>query len=196
MTAQDRAFRYIEARNDGQRPSPLRAIGDDADAAIIDLYNRESPPDPEDDAAVERLLQRLGRLYAEAPDCAAAELAPLLAGWRQRSGLSRASLAAALGERLRIQEMLYPKIKRYLADVEHGRLAATRFQSRLTEALASVLGVSADEIRGAARFSDPVDMTAARSFARTTRPVTGDPVMRPDLHFDTVDELFLGGCDG
>lgn len=112
-------------------------------------------------------------------------------------------LAAALG--VGTGEAQLEKVGDYYNQMEHGNLPARGVSSRVIEALASIVGVDAEEIRDAGGYGRSGPSSSAAAFARVVDPderytleqrVEGggevDAQVSPGER-DEIDELFTGG---
>jgi transcriptional regulator with XRE-family HTH domain len=190
----DRIWSYFEGHNARRHPDPLDAIEEDADATVIRLFHEARPPMLDDDAVTRRrAMERVKELIAES---GSDQLAPFLRSMRQRLGLTRRDLAADLGAELGVSATSVPKLKRYYADLENELLSARRLAPDLYVALARVLAVDEEELRGAARFSSPLRRAEALAFARAANASSRFVAPAMEKHeWDRVDALFLGGAD-
>ena len=196
MTRPDRLWKYVEGHNDGRHPDPLGAIRDDCDATVIRLFHEARPPILDDDAVTRRrAMERVRALIADGEQSASAQLGPLLRSLRRRLGLTRRELITRLHVELGMPPAAAPKVKRYYADLENGLLSARRLAPDVYAALARVLAVDEQELRGAGRFSSPLAGAEARAFARAANAPArlAAPMKKPD--WDRVDALFLGSPD-
>jgi hypothetical protein len=192
-----RLWGHLEDVRAGRAGDPLEAIGDEADARVVRVLHLVRPPVLNDSPDTRRrALERVRELAAEGSTEGGA-LAPLLRSLRTRLGITRRDLAGDLTLRLGLLESTRAKVKRRYADLESGLLPAGQIDGRLVQALAELLRVEPDEIRGAARFASRPDAPEAAAFARAAGREQGrrSTSRRLDVGLDEVDRLFLGGVD-
>jgi len=210
---------FIEAHEAGQSPDPGelldRAEGTDRRelTALIDAYLVRAPRRRWDAAAFKTsgaapVVEGLSRSLAGA----GGTWPTLLPRLRARAQLRRAELvdrlAAALGAEQRRE-----RVGAYYHEMEQGLLPAAGVSARVLDALAAILGESADALReaGAALGGGPGGPYDAAAFARTAKadkladPGAADAVFldeslagddeppAPGGEWDEVDRLFRGG---
>jgi hypothetical protein len=206
---------YIQQQLAGQRPDPMRFIeqldGDEREllSNLIDAYLLDAPREPFDavaykGSAAERAVEAIDRsLHGQSG------LWPsLLPRLRDRAQLKRtavvAKLAVALGAPAK-----EAKVGDYYHQMEQGLLPAVGVSSRVLDALASIVGTSADALRRAGEAirpggADTLEVRAMQdpAFARTGLPdLAKGPVPAPaeaqrspaENEWDDIDEMFRGG---
>jgi hypothetical protein len=127
----------------------------------------------------------------------------LLPRLRHRAQLRRTEVVARLADELGARPEQAAKVAGYYHQMEHGTLPAAGVSDRVLEALARIVGVTAERLREAGRSiggPPPAPATAA-SFARVGSPdpqyvesealMAGAPADKPR---DEIDELFTGGA--
>ncbi|MBX5442151.1 MAG: hypothetical protein IRZ32_11575 [Solirubrobacteraceae bacterium] len=197
---------FIDAWNAGRRPdvdaflAQVAAAERDALADEIAAFVAWAPdPDYDDDAMVAVTAEAVTALAA----AGAAEPASWWSAWmpllRERAALTRAGLAARLGERLGLAAGARAKTERYLAELEGGRLDPSGLSRRLLDALAGALGIGADVLHDAAHGrpaaaplfrGDDVSSGAAAALDVLADALTAE--VRDG--WDEVDVLFRGGA--
>ena len=194
MADVDTLFEAFVARyHAGDEPDALEYLdqaGDEADAlaAMIAALLEAAPLPATTESARTRALQVPAVAAVAERDFAAA-----LSALRRQTGETRARFSERLAEALGVAQKA-AKVKRYYADLENGLLAPTSLQRRVVEALAELLGTSA-EVVDAARASWRPSPTTALD-ASFFRAVPADAFARRGkerVERDEVDELFLGG---
>jgi len=127
-------------------------------------------------------------------------LPALMRRLRERLGLSTEQVAGALVADLGLGEDRTAKTTSYLDRWERGDLASARVSLRVFGGLARVLGVSRDELVGAADLGESRVATVFRSTGRDAPEsaplleMLADALETPaDAAHDEVDELFLSG---
>jgi hypothetical protein len=135
-----------------------------------------------------------------------ATLPALLRAWRDAAKLRRDQVVARLADALG-QKPQEEKVGLYYHRLERGLLDPRNVSSRVFEALASVLGQSAETLREAAADWAEVIEQPTETFARRTMPSEEIEVTLADAappfaapapppareSWDEVDRLFLGG---
>lgn len=175
-------------------------------AALIDSYLLRAPRqafDPETfrGSPAERTVDELERVLG-----GSAGLWPaLLPRLRARAGLKRSELVQRLATSLGLPDRS-DKVERYYHQMEQGLLPANGVSERVLEALARIVGETAQALREAGRSMGGSGGAGARStpaappaFARRTRleadaagaVAASEPVGEDD--WDEVDALFRGG---
>lgn len=193
----NRLWTHLEGVREGRQTEPLDAIRDEADGHVVRLLHLIRPPVLNDSANTRhRALERVRELAGDGT-ADAGTLPPLLRALRTRLGVTRRDLAGELTIRLGLQESMRAKVKRRYADLESGLLPAGRIDGSLVRALAELLRVEPDEIKGAARFASQPAPPAAAAFARAAGREHGrrSGSHRLDVGLDEVDRLFFGGVD-
>jgi choline dehydrogenase-like flavoprotein len=197
---------FIEEDRAGGAADPLEYLlrvegADRAELeALIDGYLARAPRRPFDRADFLRaparvVAEELGRALGGVSGTWPA----LLPRLRHRAQLRRAEVVAGLAEELGIAHV--DKVARYYHRMEQGTLPAAGVSDRVLEALARVVGVTAQRLREAGRAAGgvPPAAGAAEAFARVGSPdpeyvgadeLTG--VEGPDEPRDEVDALFTG----
>ena len=142
--------------------------------------------------AVDRVFESLGGVSGEWP-----ELLPTL---RNRARIKRSELVRKLTEALGFGEAKAEKVAGYYNEMEHGQLPAEGVDGKVIDALADILGASAEAIRRAGTRRAALGGEAEIAFARMSAP---DPelVLESDYEVassaapepDEVDRLFTGG---
>jgi choline dehydrogenase-like flavoprotein len=181
-----------------------RVEGDDRAEleALIDGYLARAPRRPFDRAAfagspARAVAEELGRALGGASGTWPA----LLPRLRHRAQLRRSEVVARLADELGATPGQVDKVARYYHQMEHGTLPAAGVSARVLEALARVVGVSAERLREAGRggAGTPPAAAAAAAFARVGSPDpqyldaeelrAGAPLAEPT---DEIDALFTG----
>jgi hypothetical protein len=170
-------------------------------AALIDGYlEHAAPPKDWDPEAFEgSLAQRAVAQLAE--QWSGGDLPRELVALRTERKLKRSELIAKLAEALGVTAK-QEKVALYYHRMEHGLLPAEGISGRVFDALATLLGTSAEALRRAASPSGASEDAA--TFARLARPdatkletfdaLEGAPSPeRESEDWDEVDRLFLGG---
>jgi hypothetical protein len=203
---------FIDAWNAGRRPdagSYLERAGPEAQADLADsiaaFVTWAPTPDYDHDAlaaiaAEPIVLETLGA--AREP----AGLWPsLISRARKRAALTSSDLAAALARALELPARSEPKTRAYLEEMEAGGLDPAGVSRRLLDALARLLGLSADELEGAGELGSwharPLPTAAmfraddaAAEAVQQDLEVLADALAAPPAEpWDEVDELFRGG---
>ena len=184
--------RELLERVEGERRQELRAL--------IDRYLMTAPRRPWDPvayetspakAAVDRVYESLEGVSGTWP-----ELLPAL---RNRARIKRSELVERLADALGVGDRA-ERVGDYYNRMEHGRLPADGVSSRVIEALAGIVGASAEAIReagAAAAEAGGPDLLYTR-MALSDAVVEADEVAAPAASSlppdrDEVDELFTGG---
>jgi len=174
-------------------------------AALIDAYLARAPRAPFDEerahsSGVERTVDVLERALS-----GEAGLWPaLLPQLRHRAGLRRSQLVERLARALGVSGR-ERKVAEYYHRMEQGLLPAQGVSERVLEALAAILGESAEALREAGRALRPASGPAAGrapavgpAFARRGAgeppPPGGAPSPPAQGEWDEVDELFAGAA--
>lgn len=212
---------FIAGHSAGESPDPRDFVEQTQGAArreltaLIDAYLVRAPRRRWDPAAFRQsgaaaVAEGLGRSLAGAAGTWPALLPRLRARARLRRSELVERLAAALGADDRRE-----KVGAYYHEMEQGLLPAAGVSARVLDALAGILGESADSLRaaGAALRQGPGRAGDAPAFARTVaaEPMSGpgaaeaDAGAPPELprspakavppagEWDEVDRLFRGG---
>jgi hypothetical protein len=170
--------------------------------ALIDGYLARAPRRPFDRAAFAQsparaVTEELGRALGGVSGTWPA----LLPRLRHRAQLRRAEVVARLAQELQAKPEQVDKVARYYHQMEHGTLPATGVSDRVLEALARVVGVTAERLREAGRggLGVPPPGAAASAFARVGTPdrqyVDAEELMAaasPADAPDPIDALFTG----
>ena len=203
---------FVEAHLGGRDPDPWEYIGRleggerEELEALIDAYYMDAPPRPWDAEAfggseAERVVDAIDRSFRGR----AGRWPAVLPRLRNRARLKRSELVARLTEALGVGDR-EEKVGGYYHQMEQGLLPSSGVSKRVLDALAQILGVSADLLRNAGRplTTDAGDADDA-VFARTARPTPewqlehAEAAPAPgaaaerDAEWDEVDELFRGG---
>ena len=209
MTDVDRLFKeFVAADRSGGPADPRsyleRVSGTDRAEleALIDGYLARAPRrafDPEAfarspaRAVAEELARSLGGASGTWP--------ALLPRLRHRARLRRSEVVGRLAEELGAADRR-DKVARYYHEMEQGTLPAAGVSDRVLEALARVVGVTAERLREAGGAAGGATQRQAEAFARVTSP---DPryaeplepvVPPPPAERDEIDELFTGASVG
>ncbi len=204
--------RYIERYRSGGEvdPSDLLAQASGGDrarlAALIEGYlEAEAPaqgwnPDAFEGSLAERAVARL----AEEWSGASGQLPSLLVSLREKAKIKRGDLVARLADALGVSAKR-EKVALYYHRLEHGLLPAQGVSTAVFEALAGVLGTSAEELRRAGESVRPAAGRASAEaiYARTAEPseeyAAADELRAPSAaprsegeEPDEVDRLFTG----
>lgn len=171
-------------------------------AALIDAYLARAPRRSVDlenvgSSGAHRTVDELERALAGQSGLWPAVLPRL----RHQAGLRRSELVARLAGALGVDDG-EEKVAGYYHQMEQGLLPAAGVSDRVLEALAGIVGESAQALRNAGRALGAATPGAGRTsaaFARRTYPEGAAP-SAPALsgageptQFDEVDELFRGG---
>lgn len=185
-------------------------------ASRLDAYLADSPPSEWDPGTYERSPAKLAvdRVF-ESLEGVSGTWPELLPHLRHRAELKRRVLVERLAVALGFPDQT-ERVKRYYHGMEHGSVRATTVSGRVLEALAEIVGTSAEALRSAgARADEGVGADSAATFARTA--IQDERYMRPDepadadaprsasafaggsgggeRRRDELDELFLGPAD-
>ena len=170
--------------------------------ALIDGYLARAPRRQFDRAAFPQsparaVAEELGRALGGASGTWPA----LLPRLRHRAQLRRAEVVTRLADELEAGPDQVDKVAGYYHQMEHGTLPAAGVSDRVLEALARVVGVTAERLREAGRggLGMPPAAAAAGAFARVGSPdpqyveaeelmAAGSPAQPPD----EIDALFTG----
>ena len=210
-TDRDRVLsEFIDAWNAGRRPDPddylARVDPEDQDAllASIDQFLTWAPTPDYDEATL---------LSIESEPIVAEGLAAfeqrsglwpaLLPRLRSRMSLTTAQVARQLVSALDLPETAEKKTRRYVEQMEGGKLEPAGVSRRVIDALASILHVSGPELEGAGDLGSwhaaapAAVFRAEESMAETLRDdlaVFAKAAAAPsERDWDEVDELFRGG---
>lgn len=196
--------RYLE-RVDGAERQEL--------ASRMDSYLMEAPSRRWDPVAYESspAKQAVERAY-ESIEGVSGTWPELLPELRNRARVRRRELVERLAGALGFSdEAQVEKVAAYYHGMEHGQVAASGVSGRVTDALAGIVGASAEAIRKAgaavsegAGIDSPGEAGAGPAYARVASEDPLFPVEVADMDqqlaarvepepLDEVDELFLGG---
>lgn len=197
-------------------------------SAFIDAWNAGERPDVDDylaraaEADRENLAAEIGTFLsvARTPEFSPQALSTLFADpqvkqlehlpselglWpatlprlRREARLRRDELVRRLAEELGAKEQ-EAKVARYYHRMETGTLEPQGVSDRVIKALASILGVDADELADAGRLRGFTRATPRTAFGRTYGAADATPAMPASVagaseeeEWDEVDELFCG----
>ena len=197
---------FIDAWNAGQRPdvddyiarAPTDEQGELAEQLVSFLSFAPTPS--YDDATLDAIRAEVGAVATS--DERGGVLSALLAGLRERGGLTVRQLAGALVSDLGLPKKSAPKAAGYLERLEHGELDPAGVKRDVFGALGRVFGVPGEQLEGAA---DVGALGRRPAIAFRAENEAADVVMHKlDLLAealdapggegrDQVDELFLGG---
>ncbi|MEK6327797.1 MAG: hypothetical protein AABM66_09810 [Actinomycetota bacterium] len=171
---------------------------------LIDAYFVGAPPRSWNAAAytgssAERIADALDRSFRGQAGLWPAVLPRL----RDRARLTRGALVERLADALGVGDRR-EKVAGYYHEMEQGLLPSAGVSSRVLEALAGIVGASAEALRRAGEplSKEPSGEAEAAVFARraTPAPEYGSPGEALEAHdedraveWDEVDELFRGG---
>jgi hypothetical protein len=169
---------------------------------LIDGYLARAPRRTFDRAAfasspARAVAEELGRALGGASGTWPA----LLPRLRHRAQLRRADVVVRLAHELEAKPEQVHKVAGYYHQMEHGTLPASGVSDRVLEALARIVGDTADRLREAGRggLGLPPAATAASAFARVGTPdpqyVEAEELMAPASPAeppDDIDALFTG----
>ena len=184
--------RALLERVDGEQRQELRSLIDQylmtAPRRSWDPVAYEASPAK---AAVDRVYESLEGVSGTWP-----ELLPAL---RNRARIKRSELVERLAEALGVGDRA-ERVGDFYNRMEHGRLPAEGVSSRVIEALAGIVGASAEAIREAGRTAGEAggpDLLYAR-MTLSDAAYDADEVAAPAASSlppdrDEVDELFTGG---
>ncbi len=172
---------YLERAGEAQRQEL---------ASLIDRYLMTAPRRPWDPvayessgakAAVERVYESLEGVSGTWP-----ELLPTL---RNKARIKRSDLVRRLTEALGFGagEAQVQKVGVYYHRMEHGSLPAEGVSSRVLDALAGIVGVSAEAIRRAGSPPAAAGGGEAVAFARITRLASDSPATLEHADFERAD---------
>jgi hypothetical protein len=216
MADVDRLLReYLERFESGGSVDPSDLLdqlegGDRARlSTLIEGYLEHGAPaqewDPEafEGSVAERAVARVAESWSEASGQLPRELVKL----RNERRITRSELVRGLAEALGVAAK-EPKVAFYYHRMEHGLLPARSVSERVFDALASLLGTSAESLRELGAATTPASGKASPGalYARTARPppeeyatdqtaeaaAGGAPRAEPEEP-DEVDLLFTGG---
>jgi hypothetical protein len=219
MTDVDRLLQtYIERFESGGSVDPTDLL-DQAEgkerarlSALIDGYLEHAAPAQQWDAkgfegsVTQRAVEMLQESWAEESSALPAQLVAL----RKQAELKRSSLVESLAKALgATKKPQREKVATYYNAMEHGQLDPRGVSSRVFDALAGILGTTADTLRRAGESVAPsAGGEPGGAFARMTRieatdearavpaPKQTDPDAIETEDWDEVDRLFRGGDDG
>ncbi len=178
------------------------ALADLIDAYYVDAPLRRWDPDAFRGSPAEKLTDELDRSFRGRSGLWPAVLPRL----RHRAKIMRDDLVARLADALGVGDRA-ERVGDYYHQMEQGRLPSDGVSDRVLEALAGVLGTTAEALRRAGRSlaEDVGEDEEGTVYARTARP---DPAYSEESAAaparakaretgpDEVDELFTGGSDG
>lgn len=186
---------FIREDREGGEADPLAYLAQVQGAdraeleALIDGYLARAPRRPFDREAFEasgarEVAEEVGRSLGGV----SGEWPALLPRLRHRAGLRRAEVVARLAGELGASEQQRGKIARYYHRMERGTLPADGVSDRVLQALATVVGTTAEALREAGRRAGGAATpdAAGSAFARVGAP---DPEHVP------AEELMRGGGD-
>ncbi|MDQ2761291.1 MAG: hypothetical protein M3Y17_12920 [Actinomycetota bacterium] len=196
---------FVEAWRAGERPDIdeylARAGAEDREplAAEISAFLQSAP-------APEYSAQTLDRLLADPEVIALARLPSELGLWPaalprlcRQSRVRREDLVARLAGRLGVAGR-EAKVRRYYHRMETGELDPAGISRRVLDELASILGVSADELVEDSELRGFVRPLPEAAFGRTYVDPEADKLAAETIQtddgseeWDEVDELFRGG---
>lgn len=178
-------------------------------AAMIDSYLMTAPRRSWDAQAFESSPARevVDRVFA-AREGVSGSWPELLPQLRNRARVKRSDLVRRLAEALGVGsgQPQIEKVAGYYNEMEHGLLPAAGVSSRVLEALAGLVGSSAEELRAAGRRGSGAAGGPATTFTRTATPNldhvlevpfevadAGAQSMPSSQGPDEIDELFTAG---
>ena len=191
----------------GEDPDPAELLeqvdGDERQelGSMLDSYLMTAPRRAWDPVAYESSLakQAVDRVF-ESLEGVSGEWPELLPTLRNRARIKRSELVQRLTEALGLGEAKREKVAGYYNDMEHGQLPAEGVDGKVIDALAGILGASAEVIRRAGTRRAALGGEAEVAYARMSIP---DPeiVLESDYEVassaaaerDEVDRLFTGG---
>ena len=167
---------FVRAHRAGEDPDPRSYLArvDGVDRAeldaLIDDYLARQPRRRWDPGAfaASGLEAQVQRIAAET-QVTGETWVTLLAALRARARLTRDEVAARLSARLGVSGR-EARVKEYLHEMEHELLDPARIRPSVFEALAAVLGTTAEQIRAAGRLRPQPPPAAGGAFARTAAP--------------------------
>jgi hypothetical protein len=206
-------FRRAFEAGEGPNPQAIleRASAEDRQtlAAEIDSYLMTAPRRAWDPAAyAESPARGVVERTWESLELSSEPLPELLPELRNRAAIKRKDLVARLARALGVggQEA---KVRDYYHELEQGLLPPRGVSSRVFEALAEILGTSADRLLAAGAATRPATAGAQAAFMRVASAKPGEIADADDREADTapplaatgggeeppdeVDELFTGG---
>lgn len=199
---------YVEVHRQSRDadPRPYLAQLDGAEKeqleVLIDEYLRRAPRREWDEAAyAESAARPLTAALAQSLGGASGLWPSLLPRLRNRARIKRAELVSELAARLGAQSKR-AKVARYYNQMEQGLLPADGVSDQVLDALAAILGQTADALRQAGRAVRPggeqPSAAAELAFARLAQAGDDEPTdaraapPAPE-DWDEVDRLFRGG---
>jgi hypothetical protein len=157
--------------------------------ALIDGYLARAPRQPFDREAFEAsgaraVAEEIGRTLGGV----SGEWPALLPRLRHRARLRRAEVVARLAQELGASEAQHAKVARYYHGMERGTLPAAGVSDRVLQALAKVVGSTAEALRaaGSRAGAAATPEAASTAFAR---------VGAPDPAHTSAEELMKGGAE-
>jgi hypothetical protein len=211
MSELDRLFtEFIERHLAGEGPDPWSYIDQLSGAEreeleeLIDAYFVGAPPrswnaEAYKGSSAERIADSLDRSFRGQAGLWPAVLPRL----RDRARLTRGALVERLAEGLGVGDRR-DKVAGYYHEMEQGLLPSAGVSGRVLDALAGIVGASAESLRRAGEplSKEPPDGAKGAVFARKAPPAPGyaSPGEALEAHaanrvaeWDEVDELFRGG---
>lgn len=201
---------FVEHHLAGEDPDPWSYIeqlsGEEREELeeLIDAYFVGAPPrswdaDAYKGSSAERIADTLDRSFRGQAGLWPAVLPRL----RDRARLTRGALVERLAEALGVGNRS-DKVAAYYHEMEQGILPSTGVSVRVLDALAGIVGASAEALRRAGQplSGEPPEGAAAAVFTRKAMPAPeyGAPAEAMKAHeedrqaeWDEVDELFRGG---
>ena len=185
-----------------------RALADQRQtlADRIDHYLMDAPRRAWDPVAYEASMakQSVDRVF-ESLEGVSGSWPELLPHLRNRARIKRRDLVERLAAALGVADRT-ERVAEYYNDMEHGRLPAAGVSERVFEALAAIVGSTAEAIRAAGAGARP-DAEGGALFARKALPnadfdllhessdagSAAPPPAAEPARRDEVDELFTGG---
>ena len=174
--------------------------------ALIDRYLMTAPRRAWDPVAYESSLAKVAvDQVFESMEGVSGSWPELLPSLRKRARLKRREVVERLAGSLGVGEepQRVEKVGRYYHEMEHGLLPAEGVSSRVIDALAAIVGASAEQIRRAGEAVTPPDSAGGAVFARKAMANEAFEVMDADVAAsphepapvarDEVDELFTAG---
>lgn len=210
MAELDRLFtEFVERHLAGEDPQPWSYIDQLSGAEreeleeLIDAYFVGAPPrswnaDAYRGSSAERIADALDRSFRGQAGLWPAVLPRL----RDRAQLTRSALVQRLADKLGVGERR-EKVAGYYHEMEQGLLPSAGVSGRVLDALAGIVGTSAELLQRAGEplSKEPPDEAKGAVFARTATPApeyeAGKALEADDedraAEWDEVDELFRGG---
>lgn len=199
---------FVDAWNAGERPRVEHFLDQAPADSQHELAERieaflDVAPTPDYSAETLRELMREPAVLAsvDALEGRAGLWPSLLPRLRRRAQLRRDQVVDGIVERLGIQGQ-EGKAAQYVHELETGTLATAGVSRRVIEALAGVLGASAEELERAADFrglamegAEPAFLRAAPD-AETRELRVARATDAAEREWDEVDRLFRGGREG